>query len=50
MDLIFRINAGVSSSSMIMSFVGVMIICGLTIGARVWIVLRTKATEALKAN
>lgn len=50
MDLIFRINAGVSSSSMVMSFVGVMIICALTIGARVWIVLRTKATEALKAN
>ncbi|HEX3768062.1 MAG TPA: FtsX-like permease family protein, partial [Puia sp.] len=50
MDLIFRINAGVSSSSMFMSFAGVMIICALTIGARVWIVLRTKATEALKAN
>jgi ABC-type antimicrobial peptide transport system permease subunit len=50
MDLIFRINAGVSSSSMFMSFAGVVIICALTIGARVWIVLRTKATEALKAN
>jgi putative ABC transport system permease protein len=50
MDLIFRINAGVSTSSMILSFAGVMLICVMTIGARVWIVLRTKATEALKAN
>ena len=50
MDLIFRINAGVSSSSLIISFVGVLLICSLTIGARVWMVLRTKATDALKAN
>jgi putative ABC transport system permease protein len=50
MDLIFRINAGVSSSSLTMSFVGVLLICGLTIGARVWLVLRTKATDALKSN
>jgi putative ABC transport system permease protein len=50
MDLIFRINAGVSSSSLIISFVGVLFICGLTIGARVWLVLRTKATDALKSN
>jgi ABC-type antimicrobial peptide transport system permease subunit len=50
MDLIFRINSGVSTSSLIFSFVGVLLICAATIGARVWIVLRTKATEALKAN
>jgi putative ABC transport system permease protein len=50
MDLIFRINVGVSSSSLVISFVGVLLICGLTIGARVWLVLRTKATDALKAN
>lgn len=50
MDLIFRINAGVSSSSLAVSFAGVLIICGLTIAARVWLVLRTKATEALKSN
>ncbi len=50
MDLIFRINAGVSSSSLAISFAGVLIICGLTIAARVWLVLRTKATDALKAN
>jgi hypothetical protein len=50
MDLIFRINAGVSSSSLALSFAGVLIICGLTIAARVWLVLRTKATDALKSN
>ncbi|HTB24739.1 MAG TPA: ABC transporter permease [Puia sp.] len=50
MDLIFRINSGVSSSSLAISFIGVLLICGATIGARVWLVLRTKATDALKAN
>jgi putative ABC transport system permease protein len=50
MDLIFRINAGVSSSSLAISFIGVLLICGTTIGARVWIVLRSKTTDALKAN
>jgi ABC-type antimicrobial peptide transport system permease subunit len=50
MDLIFRINVGVSSSSLVISFIGVLLICSLTIGARVWLVLRTKATDALKAN
>jgi hypothetical protein len=50
MDLIFKINAGVSSSSLAISFIGVMLICFATIGVRVWIVLRSKATDALKAN
>jgi putative ABC transport system permease protein len=50
MDMIFGINAGVSSSSIAASFIGVLFICAITIGARVWIVLRTKATDALKAN
>ena len=50
MDLIFRINAGVSTSSLTFSFIGVMLICAGTIGARVWLVLKTKATDALKAN
>jgi ABC-type antimicrobial peptide transport system permease subunit len=50
MDLIFRINSGVSTSSLTWSFFGVILICGATIGARVWLVLRTKATDALKAN
>ncbi len=50
MDLIFRINAGVSSSSLALSLIGVLLICAVTIGARVWIVLRSKATDALKSN
>jgi len=50
MDLIFRINAGVSSNSMAFSFAGVLIICAGTIGVRVWMVLRSKTTDALKAN
>ncbi|HWK03534.1 MAG TPA: ABC transporter permease [Puia sp.] len=48
MDLIFRINAGVSLSSLTISFTGVLLISAGTIGARVWLVLRTKATEVLK--
>src|SRR5450432_464550 len=50
MDLIFRINAGISSSSLALSFTGVLLICAATIGVRVWMVLRSKATDALKAN
>jgi putative ABC transport system permease protein len=50
MDLIFRINAGVGISSLILSFIGVLLISTLTIGSRVWLVLRTKATEVLKGN
>ena len=50
MDLIFRINAGVSTSSLTLSIIGVLVICAATIGARVWIVLRSKTTDSLKAN
>jgi hypothetical protein len=50
MDLIFRINVGVSPSSLTISFTGVLLISVLTIGVRVWFVLRTKPTEVLKAN
>jgi len=50
MDLIFRINSGVSISSLTISFVCVLLISAITIGSRVWVVLRTKATDVLKAN
>jgi hypothetical protein len=50
MDLIFRINAGVSSTSLAISFAGVLFICACTIGVRVWMVLKSKTTDALKAN
>ena len=50
MDMIFRINSGVSISSLTLSFIAVMLICFATVGSRVWMVLRTKATEVLKTN
>jgi putative ABC transport system permease protein len=50
MDLIFKINSGVSLSSLSWSFLAVILISAMTIGSRVWIVLRTKSTEVLKTN
>ena len=50
MDLIFRINAGINTYSLLASFTAVFLICAITIGARVWFVLRSNATDALKAN
>jgi ABC-type antimicrobial peptide transport system permease subunit len=50
MDMIFRINSGVSISSLTVSFICVLLISTITIGSRVWVVLRTKATDVLKAN
>ncbi len=50
MDMIFRINSGVSMNSLIFSFTCVLIITLFTIGSRVLYALRTKATDVLKAN
>jgi putative ABC transport system permease protein len=50
MNLIFRINSGVSLSTLWISFMCVLIIAFVTIGSRVWYVLSTKATDALKSN
>ncbi|MEO7766630.1 MAG: ABC transporter permease, partial [Ferruginibacter sp.] len=50
MDMIFRINAGVSIASLTASFICVLIISALTIGSRVRYAVRKKATEVLKAN
>jgi ABC-type antimicrobial peptide transport system permease subunit len=50
MDMIFRINAGVRVSSLAISFIAVLLISATTIGWRVWLVLRTKATDVLKTN
>ncbi|MEP6513431.1 MAG: ABC transporter permease, partial [Parafilimonas sp.] len=50
MDMIFRINAGVSTPSLIFSFICVLVISAVTIGSRVWYALRQKATDVLKAN
>ncbi len=50
MDMIFRINAGVSTASIIFSFVFVLIIGSATIGTKVWQALQKKPTDVLKAN
>ena len=50
MDMIFRINSGVSIASLILSFICVLIISTITIGSRVWHAVRTKTTDVLKAN
>ena len=50
MDMIFRINAGVSIASLILSFICVVIISIITFGSRVWFAVRKKATDVLKAN
>ena len=50
MDMIFRINAGVALSTLWISFACVLLIAAVTVGSRVWVALRTKATEVLKGN
>jgi hypothetical protein len=50
LDMIFRINSGVSINSLVLSFICVLIITLFTIGSRVFYALRTKATDVLKAN
>jgi putative ABC transport system permease protein len=50
MDLIFRINVGVSIASLTVSFICVLVISAITIGTRVWYAVRKKATDVLKAN
>ena len=50
MDLIFRINSGVSISSLTVSFICVLVISAITIGSRVLVVVGIKATDVLKAN
>ena len=50
MDMIFRINSGVSLASLTVSFACVLVISGITIGSRVWHAIRSKATDVLKAD
>jgi len=50
LDMIFRINSGVSTTSLILSFVCILLITLVTIGSRVWNAWRTRATDVLKAN
>jgi putative ABC transport system permease protein len=50
MDLIFKINSGVSFSSLWWSFLAVFGISAMTIGSRIWMVLRTRSTDVLKTQ
>ncbi len=50
MDMIFRINAGIALSTLWISFASVLIIVAITVGSRVWVALRTRATEILKSE
>ncbi|MEO6549833.1 MAG: ABC transporter permease [Ferruginibacter sp.] len=50
MDMIFRINAGVSMGSLVASFLCVLLISAITIGSRVRYAILKKATDVLKAN
>ncbi len=50
MDMIFRMNSGVSTTSLIFSFICVLLITLFTIGSRVWHALRTKPADVLKVS
>lgn len=50
LDLIFRINSGVSMTSLTLSFLCVLLISSVTIGTKVWNALHKKTTDVLKAN
>jgi ABC-type antimicrobial peptide transport system permease subunit len=50
MDMIFRINAGVNITSLVISFAGVLLICAFTFGSRVWYAVHQKTTDVLKGN
>ncbi|HXO75386.1 MAG TPA: FtsX-like permease family protein, partial [Puia sp.] len=48
MDMIFRINAGVRMDSVIISFLGILILSGTIIASRVVYLSRVRTTEVLK--
>jgi len=50
MDMIFRINSGISTASLTLSIFCVLVISGFTIGSRVMYAIRKKSTDVLKAN
>ena len=50
MDMVFRINAGVSIASLFDSFICVFVVSAITIGSRIWYAVRKKTTDVLKTN
>jgi len=50
MDLIFRINAGVRADSLVLGFLGILVLSGTIIASRVWYLARVRTTDVLKAE
>jgi putative ABC transport system permease protein len=50
MNQIFRVNAGISVWSLVVAFLGNLLISAITVGSRVWRVLNTKAADVLRDN
>lgn len=50
MDMIFRINAGVRPDSLVLSFLGILVLSSAIIGSRVLYLARVKTTEILKTE
>jgi putative ABC transport system permease protein len=50
MDMIFRINAGVRMDSLLISFLGILLLSGTIIALRVGYLSRVRTTEVLKTE
>lgn len=50
MDIIFRINAGVKMDSLIISFLGILLLSGTIIASRVGYLSRVRTTDVLKTE
>ena len=50
MDLIFRINVGVSINTLVVSSLAIFLIAFLTVGIKVWHAVRTNPAEVLKGD
>ena len=50
MDMIFRINAGVRLDSLIISFMGILLLSGTIIASRVGLLSRVRTTDILKTE
>jgi ABC-type lipoprotein release transport system permease subunit len=50
LDLIFKINVGVTASSLVWSVIGLFVIAGLTSGIKVWQAVRTNPVKLLRSE
>jgi len=49
-DKLFRVNQGVSTNAILLSVIGIFVIGALTIGTKLFHVLRTNPAETLKTE